>query len=92
MLCVDAESLLLCLDEIPWADDFIHKTERDFAQHGYDLQFFHLGTDTPKKQIIDQVIALARDFDVEEIFLPQTFGGGLKSTVWSGSYVSFLCP
>jgi hypothetical protein len=46
--------------EIPWTDDFIHKTERDFAQHGYELQFFHLGTGTPKKQIIDQVIAFVQ--------------------------------
>jgi putative colanic acid biosynthesis UDP-glucose lipid carrier transferase len=67
------KSLLLCMHEIPWTDDFIHKTARDFAQHGYELQLFHLGTDIPKKHVIDQVIALARDFNVEEIFLAADF-------------------
>jgi putative colanic acid biosynthesis UDP-glucose lipid carrier transferase len=62
------KSLLLCMYEIPWTDDFIDKTERDFAQHGYELQFFHLGPDTPKKQIIDQVVALARDFESKKFF------------------------
>jgi putative colanic acid biosynthesis UDP-glucose lipid carrier transferase len=61
------------MHEIPWTDDFIHKTARDFAQHGYELQLFHLGTDIPKKHVIDQVIALARDFNVEEIFLAADF-------------------
>jgi Undecaprenyl-phosphate glucose phosphotransferase len=67
------KSLLLCMHEMPWTDDFIQNTARNFARHGYDLQFFHLGTDIPKKQIIDQVIALTRDSDVEEIFLAADF-------------------
>jgi Undecaprenyl-phosphate glucose phosphotransferase len=67
------KSLLLCMHEIPWTDDFIHNIARHFARHGYELQFFHLGTDIPKKEIIDQVIALARKFDVAEIFLAADF-------------------
>jgi putative colanic acid biosynthesis UDP-glucose lipid carrier transferase len=67
------KSLLLCMHEIPWTDDFIHKIARDFARHGYELQFFHLGTDIPKKEIVDQVIALARKFDVAEIFFAADF-------------------
>jgi putative colanic acid biosynthesis UDP-glucose lipid carrier transferase len=62
-------SLLLCMHETPWTNDTIVKTALDFARHGYELQFFHLGTDIPRKQIINQVIAWARDWDVAEIFL-----------------------
>jgi putative colanic acid biosynthesis UDP-glucose lipid carrier transferase len=68
------KSLLLCMHEMLWTDDFIHKIAHNFARHGYDLQFFHLGTDIPKKQTIDQVIALARNSDVEEIFLAADVG------------------
>jgi putative colanic acid biosynthesis UDP-glucose lipid carrier transferase len=56
------------MHKTPWTNDTISKKTRDFDEHGYELQFLHLGTDSPKKQIIDQVIALARDFGVEEIF------------------------
>lgn len=62
-------SILLCLHESPWAEDSIQKTARDLVRHGYNiLQFFHLGIDIPKTQIMQQVIALARGSDVEEIF------------------------
>ena len=63
------KGILLCMHELPWADDVIRKTARDFVRHGYEIsQFFHFGTDIPKKQIIEQVIALTRGSDVEEIF------------------------
>jgi putative colanic acid biosynthesis UDP-glucose lipid carrier transferase len=63
------KSFVLCMQEKPWTDNAIRKTARDLAQHGYELQFYHLGAVTPSKHVIDQVIASARDFEVEEIFI-----------------------
>jgi hypothetical protein len=62
-------SILLCMHEPPWADDTIQNIARDFVRHGYEImQFFHFGTEIPKKRVIEQVIAFARGSDVEEIF------------------------
>ena len=62
-------SILLSMHESPWADDTIQNIARDFVRHGYEIvQFFHFGSDIPKKRVIEQVIAFARGSDVEEIF------------------------
>jgi Undecaprenyl-phosphate glucose phosphotransferase len=62
-------SILLCMHDSPWADDTIQNIARDFVRHGYEImQFFHFGTDIPKKQVIEQMIAFTRGSDVEEIF------------------------
>jgi len=59
-------SILLCMHEPPWADDTIQAIARDFVRHGYEImQFFHFGTDIPKKRVLEQVIAFARGSDVE---------------------------
>jgi putative colanic acid biosynthesis UDP-glucose lipid carrier transferase len=63
------KSILLCMHETPWGDDIIQNIYRDFVQHGYEImQFFHFGTDIPKKRVIEQMIASTRGSDVEEIF------------------------
>jgi len=57
------------MHEPPWAHDTIQNTARDLVRHGYEImQFFHFGTNIPKKRVIEQVIAFARGSDVEEIF------------------------
>jgi len=57
------------MHETASGDDIIQNITHDFVRYGYEIiQAFHFGTDIPKKPVIEQVIALARGSDVEEIF------------------------
>ena len=62
-------SMLLCMHNSPLPNYVVQTITRDFVRHGYEImQFFHLGTDIRQKQAIQEVIASARSYDVEEIF------------------------
>jgi len=62
-------SILLYMHESLSGDDIIHNFTRDLVRSGHEIvHFFHLRTDIPKKQFIDEVIKFVRDSDIEEIF------------------------
>ena len=62
-------SILLYMYELPPGADFIRNVTPNLVRSGYDIiQVFHLGTDVPKKRVIEKVIEFTRSSDIEEIF------------------------
>ena len=63
------KSILFCLRDSPLEDDTIQNITRDFVRHGYEItKSLHFGTNISQKGVIEQMSALTRGSDLEQIF------------------------
>jgi Undecaprenyl-phosphate glucose phosphotransferase len=64
------KSILLCMHDSRLEDETVQNITRDFVRHGYEImRFLYFRTNMPHKRVVEEVSALTRASDFEQIFL-----------------------